>query len=160
MVRAPMWGRRLRYTLTLLGLCAIATCPAAKRSCTAKNRAREADDLLGVLAERVATVVATTGKVPAVPAGPTPQPSCCEQGGTCKADATLWSAQGWRDLHFSVDGTFRYAYQYIPDASGQSAILRATGDLDCDGEQAIYELKLTVKGTSVVRAWHRKNPYE
>jgi hypothetical protein len=155
-----MWGRRLRWILTLLALCAIATCPAAKRACTAKNRSREAEDLLGVLADRVATVVATTGKVPPTPAGPTPQPSCCEQGGVCKPDASIWAVAGWRDLQFSVDGNYRYTYQYIPDASGESAILRATGDLDCDGELALYELKLTVKGTSVVRAWHRQNPYE
>jgi hypothetical protein len=155
-----MLGRRLRWILTLLALCAIATCPAAKRSCTAKNRSREAENLLGALAERVATVVATTGKVPPAPAGPTPQPSCCEQGGTCKADPTAWSAPGWRDLQFSVDGEHRYVYQYLPDASGQSALLRATGDLDCDDVAAVYELRLTVKGTSVVRAWHRQNPYE
>ena len=155
-----MWGRRLRYILTLLALCAIATCPAAKRSCTANNRSREADNLLNVLAERVATAVATTGKVPPTPAGPTPQTSCCDQGGTCKVDPSLWTAAGWRELQFSVDGEHRYTYQYVPDASGQSAILRATGDLDCDEETALYELRLTVKGTSVVRAWHRKNPYE
>jgi hypothetical protein len=155
-----MWGRRLRWILTLLALCAIATCPAAKRSCTANNRSREADNLLNVLAERVATAVATTGKVPPTPAGPTPQPSCCEQGGACKVDASAWSTAGWRELQFSVDGEHRYTYQYLPDASGQSAILRATGDLDCDENPALYELKLTVKGTSVVRAWHRKNPYE
>jgi hypothetical protein len=155
-----MWGRRLRWVLTLIALCAIATCPAAKRSCTAKSRAREAQDLLEVIADRVATAVATTGKVPPTPAGPTPQPSCCEQGGRCKPDAALWQAAGWRELQFSVDGPFRYTYEYVPDASGQSARVRATGDLDCDGELAVYELKLTVKGTSVARAWHRKNPYE
>ncbi len=155
-----MWGRRLRYILTLLALCAIATCPAAKRSCTAKNRSREAENLLNVLAERVATAVATTGKVPPTPAGPSPVTSCCEQGGTCKADPSVWSAQGWRELQFSVDGDHRYTYQYVPDASGQAALLRATGDLDCDDEPSVYELKLTVKGTSVVRAWHRKDPYE
>jgi hypothetical protein len=155
-----MWGRRLRYVLTLIALCAIATCPAAKRSCTAKNRSHEAENLLDVLADRVASVVATTGKVPPTPAGPTPQPSCCEQGGTCKPDASVWTATGWRELQFSVDGEHRYTYQYIPDASGQSALLRATGDLDCDDELATYELKLTVKGMTVVRAWHRQNPYE
>lgn len=154
------WARRLRYVLTLTALCAIATCPAARRSCTAKNRSHEAENLLGVLAERVETAVATTGKVPPAPAGPSPLVSCCEQGGTCKPDETTWSAPGWRALQFSVDGTYRYAYQYIPDASGKAAILRATGDLDCDGTFAQYELKLTVNGATVQRAWHRKNPYE
>jgi len=155
-----MWGRRLRYVLTLIALCAIATCPAAKRSCTAKNRSREAENLLGVLADHVATAVATTGKVPPTATGPTPQPSCCEQGGECKADPSVWTAPGWRELQFSVDGSHRYTYQYVPDASGQSAVLRATGDLDCDDVTGVYELRVTVKGTSLLRAWHRQNPYE
>jgi hypothetical protein len=155
-----MWGRRLRYVLVLLALCAIATCPAAKRSCTAKNRAREAENLLGVLADRVATVVATTGKVPPLPAGPTPEVSCCDRGGACQPDAALWDTPGWRELQFSVDGAYRYTYEYVPDASGRSALLRATGDLDCDGVIATYEVTLTVKATGVQRAWQRKNPFE
>jgi hypothetical protein len=160
-----MWWRRVRYILSLLALCAIATCPAAKRSCTAKNRAQEADDLLGVLADHVTATVAMTGRVPPTPAGPSPQPSCCEQGGTCKADASVWSSPGWRALEFSVDGTHRYTYQYIPDPSGASAVVRATGDLDCNGDSSVYEVKLTVKGPSergatTERAWSRKDPYE
>src|SRR4051812_32942619 len=155
-----MWWRRFRWFLTLAALCAIATCPAAKRSCTAQNRSREADDLLDVLGDRVAFVVATTGKVPPTPAGPTPQPSCCEQGGTCKADAATWDAQGWRELQFTIDGSYRYTYQYMPDPSGQSAVIRAIGDLDCNGVSSLYELKLTVFGTTVRRSWHRVKPYE
>lgn len=155
-----MWWRRVRWILTLIALCAIATCPSAKRSCTAKNRAREADDLLAAIAERVAAAVATTGKVPPLAAGPTPQPSCCEQGGACAPDAATWAARGWRDLQFSIDGSYRYTYQYLPDPSGQSAIVRAVGDLDCDGVTAVYELKLVVDGPIVRRTWRRQKPYE
>jgi hypothetical protein len=155
-----MWWRRVRWFLTLIALCAIATCPSAKRSCTARNRAREADDLLSVIGDRVASVVATTGKVPLTPAGPSPQTSCCDQGGTCSPDASTWSAQGWRELQFSIDGPYRYTYQYIPDSSGQSAVVRAIGDLDCNQTTALYELRLTVQGSSVRRTWQRKNPYE
>lgn len=156
-----MWWRRVRWFLTLIALCAIATCPSAKRSCTAKNRAQEAENLIGVIAERVATSVATTGKVPPTPAGPSPAASCCEhEDGACSPDATTWAAQGWRELQFSIDGSYRYQYQYLPDPSGQSAVIRAAGDLDCDGTSSIYELRLSVQGSSVRRAWHRKNPYE
>lgn len=154
-----MW-RRVRWFLTLIALCAIATCPSAKRSCTAKNRSQEADGLLTVLGDRVASVVATTGKVPPTPAGPSPTPSCCEQGGTCSPDPTMWAAQGWRELQFSVDGPYRYQYQYLPDPSGQSAVIRAIGDLDCNQVTSLYELRLTVQGATVRRSWHRKNPYE
>jgi hypothetical protein len=157
-----MW-RRVRYLLALVGLCAIATCPTAKRSCTAKSHAREADDILDVLGDRIAAHVAATGKVPPTAAPPTPRPSCCEQGGTCSEDATTWSAPGWRELGFSIDGSYRYTYEYAPDPSGTEAIVRATGDLDCNGTLSSYELKLTVKpGTEreVERAWSRKDPYE
>ena len=154
-----MW-RRLRWFLTLAALCAIATCPAAKRACTARNRAREADNLLDVIGDRVAHNVAVTGKVPLTPAGPTPVPSCCEQGGTCKPDFAVWNQPGWRELGFSIDGTYRYTYSYVPDPSGQSAIVRAVGDLDCDGTSSLYELKLTVVGTLVHRSWRRLKPYE
>jgi hypothetical protein len=155
-----MWWRRARWLLTLIALCSIATCPSAKRSCTAKNRSQEADDLLSVIADKVAQTVATTGKVPPTPAGPTPVPSCCDQGGACPEDTATWSAPGWRELQFSVDGAYRYTYQYVPDPSGQSAIVRAIGDLDCNGTSSLFELELTVQGALVRRAWRRQNPYE
>jgi hypothetical protein len=155
-----MWWRRVRYVLALAGLCAIATCPAARRSCTAKNRAREAEDLLDGLGDRVAQHVLTTGKVPPTAAPTTPTPSCCDQGGTCHPDAATWSTPGWRELGFSIDGDYRYSYEYVPDPNGVSAIVRAVGDLDCDGKTSRYELRLTVKGLAVERAWTRKDPYE
>src|SRR5262245_27942980 len=151
-----MWWRRLRYALLLIALCAIATCPAAKRSCTARTRSAEADQLLGYLADRVAARVAADGRVPATAAGPTPETSCCERGGTCPADAAAWAAPGWRELGFSIDGEHRFSYQYAPDPSGLAATLRATGDVACDGAGRTIELKLTVAGGQLLRAWSRK----
>jgi hypothetical protein len=148
--------RRLRYALLLIALCAIATCPAAKRSCTARTRSAEADQLLGYLADRVAARVAADGRVPATAAGPTPETSCCERGGTCPADAAAWAAPGWRELGFSIDGEHRFSYQYAPDPSGLAATLRATGDIACDGAIRTVELKLTVAGGQLLRAWSRK----
>ena len=150
-----MWWRRLRYLLLLVALCAIATCPAAKRSCTAKARAREADDLLTYLADRISAQVASTGRVPSLPAGPTPQPSCCEQGGVCKPDATAWATDGWRALGFSIDGEHRFAYQYTPAPSGLAATLRAVGDVDCAETPIAITLELTVIGGKVSRVWSR-----
>jgi hypothetical protein len=155
-----MWWRRLRYTLLLIALCAIATCPAAKRSCTAKVRATEADELLGYLADRVAAEVATTGRVPPTAAGPTPQPACCEHGGVCSPDPAVWAAPGWRELGFSIDGAYRYTYQYTPDPSGLSATLRAVGDVGCEGKPSAVEVKLAVVGGKVSRVWSRKPPPE
>jgi hypothetical protein len=154
------WSKRLRYALALIGLCAIATCPIAKRSCTAKLRAREADDLLDYLGNRVADAVKATGKVPPLAAGPTPRPSCCDQGGTCDPDPKTWEAPGWRALGFSIDTPYRYTYEYVPDPSGASAIVRAVGDVDCNGDRSLIEVQLRVKGTSVERTWTRKDRYE
>ena len=124
------------------------------------TRAQEAEDLVGYLADRVAAVFAATGKLPTTAAGPTPIPSCCDQGGTCPEDPAIWNTPGWRELGFSIDGTYRYTYQYIPDPSGLTAVVRATGDLDCDGVQSTYELQLTAQGPLVIRRWRRVNPYE
>src|SRR5882724_8401686 len=147
-----MWWRRLRYLLLLIALCAIATCPTAKRSCTAKARAVEADDLLDYLADRVAAQVATTGRVPPTPAGLTPTSGCCEQGGVCRPHAAVWAASGWRELGFSIDGEHRFAYEYAPEPSGLGATLRAVGDVECAGRaetRRTVELQLTVVGGKV-----------
>lgn len=154
-----MW-RRVRYLLVLVALCAVATCPTAQRACTARERAREAEQLLEYLGDRVATSIIATGKVPAAAAGPTPAASCCDQGGACSADPAVWSAPGWRALAFSIDGEHRYAYSYAPAADGRSAIVRATGDLDCDGTPGLYELEIRAAPSGAERRWTRKEPYE
>jgi hypothetical protein len=145
-----MW-RRVRYVLLLAALCAVATCPSAKRACTAKQESREADALLDYLGDRIEAVVAATGKLPPTAAGPTPQPGCCDHGGTCNPEDISWEAPGWRALEFSVDGEFRYTYQYLPDPSGLSATLRATADLDCDGTAWVDEVKLVIDGSTLTR---------
>jgi len=150
--------RRVRYILALLAFCALATCPVATRSCNAKIRAREAEELLGVIADKVEQHVAVTGRVPSVAAPLTPPVSCCEQGGQCQPDPVTWAAQGWKDLAFSIDDPYRYGYEYLPDQDGQGATVRAVGNLDCDSAASTYELHLTVKGTSLDRAWTRKDP--
>jgi hypothetical protein len=146
--------------LLLVALCAIATCPTAKRSCQAKNRAREAEDLLEYLADRVAATVSATGHVPPAAAGPTPLPDCCEQGGVCEADATRWKTPGWEALAFSIDDEHRYTYSYVPDPSGRSAVIRAVGDLDCDDVMSTYEVEIKIDASGLRRKWTRKNPYE
>jgi hypothetical protein len=151
-----MWWRRLRYVLLLIALCAVATCPAAKRACTAKSRAAEADELLTYLADRVTAHAMAKGRVPSTAAGPTPARGCCEQGGVCEPDAAAWASPGWRELGFSVDGPHRFQYHYAPDPSGLSATLRAIGDVDCDGAPRVVELTLSIASGAVSRTWVRK----
>lgn len=150
----PLWWRRLRYALLLLGLCAVATCPTAKRACTSKARTREAEQMLGYLADRVEAHAAATGRVPPAAAGPTPEAGCCTHDrSTCAPDAAQWSAPGWRALAFSIDGEHRFSYQYLPDPSGLGATLRARGDLSCDETPTVVELTLTIAGGKLSRAW-------
>ena len=118
-----MWWRRFRYLLLLIALCSVATCPAAKRACTAKRRANEADQLLEYIADRVEASIKATGHVPGTAAGPTPLPTCCEVGGTCEPDPATWATPGWQALQFSIDGDYRYTYSYEPDASGRTAVV-------------------------------------
>lgn len=155
-----MWWRRLRYVLMLIALCAIATCPAAKRSCTARTQAEEANELLTYLADRVAASIAATGKVPPAAAGPTPLPDCCEQGGTCGVDPARWASPGWQALAFSIDGDHRFTYTYVPDPGGKAAVVRAVGDLDCDDVTSLYEIEIRAEAAGTRRRWVRKNPYE
>ena len=155
-----MWWRRLRYVLLLIALTAIATCPSGKRSCQAKNRAREAEDLLAYLVAQIAETAAATGKLPPTPAGPTPLPDCCEQGGVCAADPARWKTPGWQALRFTIDDDHRYTYAYLPDPSGRTAIVRAVGDVDCDDRLSTYEVKLELGPEGLRRTWTRKNPFE
>jgi hypothetical protein len=156
-----MWWRRLRYVLLLAGLCAIATCPGAKRACTAKQHAREADELTEYLADRIEAAIHATGHVPPAAAAPTPLPACCErEDGVCAPDPSVWTTPAWQALAFSIDGDHRYTYTYVPADDGRSAVVRAVGDTDCDGESSLYELEVRVDGDGVHRTATRKNPYE
>ena len=155
-----MW-RKIRYVLVLLALCAMATCPAAHRAWLRRERAREAPQLLDVLADRVEAVWRERGRFPQEPAGPTPAlGACCDQGGACAVDDAQWQVAGWAALGFTIDDPNRYSYQYIPAADGRSAVIRATGDLDCDGERGTYEIRLESMGSQGSGAALRRTPSE
>jgi hypothetical protein len=153
-----MWWRRLRWLAGLIALSALATCPIGWRACKSQRRAREADQLLAYLADRVAKTYAATGALPSAAAGPTPAlGACCEQGGQCAASPDTWRAPGWKALGFTIDDPHRFSYAYQPTADG--AVLRAVGDVDCDGQPSIYELRLArdpEDATHLVRTWTRQ----
>ncbi len=155
-----MW-RKVRYVLVLLGLCAMATCPAARRAWLTRERAREAELLLGVLGDRVEAVWKERGRFPQEPAGPTPAlGSCCDQGGECAVDATAWQSPGWAALGFTVDDPHRYSYQYQLVDGGKAAVIRAIGDLDCNGTPGTYEIRLEPDGKTMTRTSTSSQPLE
>jgi hypothetical protein len=155
-----MW-RKVRYLLLLLALCAMATCPAARRAWLRRERAKEAPLLLDSLADRVQAVWKERGRFPQEPAGPTPPlGSCCDQGGACDVDAAQWQRPGWAVFGWSIDDPHRYSYQYEPVAGGKAVILRAIGDLDCDGKTGTYELRLEPAGDHLTRTATQAQPLE
>jgi hypothetical protein len=155
--------RRVRYILLLLGLTALATCPAAWRDFRRENRADEARQMLRYLAGLVrAEYAERDGRLPQQSVGPTPPVArCCEQGGECLVDKALWSDPGWRALRFTLDDPHHYAYEYQVVDGGRAAVLRATGDLDCDGTFGIVEVRLEPgEGDALVERWSSTTPLE
>ncbi len=151
--------RRLRWMLALIGLCALATCPAAQRQCTSRRAAREAPALLGYLVERVRLHAAAHHALPDLTVGPTPAVgTCCESGDTCAPEPTRWALPGWRALGFSIDDRHRFAYQVHRD--GPVLVLTAIGDQDCDGVRATFEVRLTLEADRVIERWSQSNPLE
>jgi len=149
--------RRVRYVLILIGLCALATCPAAVR----RWRTTEAPELLGVLADRVELVWHERARFPQEPAALTPPAgSCCDQGGECAVDAKQWTQGGWAALGFTIDDPHRYSYQYELIEGGRVAVIRALGDLDCNNTYGTYELRLTPDGDHLTRTLTDTNPEE
>jgi hypothetical protein len=153
--------RRVRYLLLLAALCSLATCPAALRHHRAKQRSAEAPQVLASMIEGVKAVWKERGRFPQVTAGPTPAVgACCEQGGQCAAAPALWMDASWRLLGVSVDGAHRYSYQYELVDGGQVAVVRALGDLDCDGVIGRVEVRLVPTGDALRETWTRTLPEE
>jgi hypothetical protein len=143
-----MW-RKVRYLLILLGLCTLATCPVAKRACDQQNRSREADTMLDYLEHRLRMAAASGTPWPTVSAPMTPpRGSCCEQGGQCAADATPWLNPTWRALQFAIPAAHYFTYEYVAMPDG-SVLLRAHGDVGCDGKATTHERTITLTAGKV-----------
>lgn len=156
-----MWWRRLRLLVLLLALSTLATCPIGVRSCRSERRSVEARKLIGYLADRVQRIWRDTGALPPQSIGPTPSPgACCDNGGACDVQLPLWDEPAWKALGFTIDGPHRYAYSYQLVDGGAAAVVRATGDLDCDGVFAVFEARLVPDGDHLRAAWTSTNPSE
>ena len=91
---------------------------------------------------------------PTASAGPTPPiGTCCKQPkGQCPPDPTRWADPTWQMLHVEIDEPIRYSYQVDVSSPGQ-VIVRAIGDLDCDGTTSQLEVRLTAEGQT--KTWTR-----
>jgi type IV pilus assembly protein PilA len=106
-----------------------------------KSKSSEARGMLMKLRAGVEDHLLANGSLPP-PAGPTPPlGACCRAGGdegTCAPDAAAWDNPTWRAFHFSIDDPHRYSYEFAAD--GDRYLLKAYGDLDCDGTYSTFTL--------------------
>jgi hypothetical protein len=154
-----VWWHRFRYALALVGLCALATCPQGIRACQRNQRSREADALLSYVADRALALLGEDKRFPAGVIGYTPDPrACCAAGSACAPSASLWDQPLWRQLRVTIDAPHRFALSY--QSSGTVATLRATGDVDCNGVFATYEIVLDSSTSPPTRTITSQHPGE
>lgn len=96
-------------------------------------------------------------------AGPLPPLlDCCAE--TCRRTEDQLRSPGWQQIEFSTLEHHRFAYQTFSE--DDRYVVRATADLDCDGDTSLYELTVEARpepdGTclAVVGTPVEENPYE
>ncbi len=74
--------------------------------------------------------------------GPTPAKGiCCSKyDGECPGNEEWWQGQTWKTLGFSIPQAHQYSYEYTLNDDKKSFVLRAYGDVDCDGVYSVYSL--------------------
>jgi len=72
----------------------------------------------------------------------TPELPVCAVGASEQASSSdAWSAPGWRALGVAITTPSRFQYQLESSGRGAGArvVLRAVGDMNCDGAQTVFE---------------------
>ena len=112
-----------------------------------KARAVEAELELRRIGQAAVMYFEEHGRFPAAVAGPTPATPCCAgPGHKCAPVIDDWAAEPWRSLGVTMLEPHRYQYTFAPGADGQSFTATAIGDLDCDGDPAVFTLTGTAVG--------------
>jgi hypothetical protein len=107
------------------------------------SKSREASLQLGKLGDNAKVYYLQNGAFPTGTIGPTPVRDCCDQpGGRCALYSGDWQAPLWKQLDFRLDQPSLYRYSYQSD--GKWFVAKATGDTDCDGQHAVFELDGTI----------------
>jgi hypothetical protein len=119
-----------------------------------KSKDSEAERNLAKLERALKARFAADGQLPLWQADRTPATPCCESPGhRCAPDPLLWSSSPWFELEFSIDDP--HDFQYELEGSDTEIIVRAIGDLDCDGTEIVYELTATVENGALTTSLTR-----
>jgi type II secretory pathway pseudopilin PulG len=112
-----------------------------------KAKYREVDTQLLRLRQGAQRSYSERAGFPQQTVGLTPSVPCCESShGRCRPDPALWIDEPWSTLGFEIDVPSYFRYSYTGSADGQSMVVTAVTDLDCDGEELRYTLTGTVVG--------------
>lgn len=137
-VEIPISMAEVPGIVAVVGMLAAIAIPAFMKYIK-RSKAMEAKMMLRKMADG-ARMLALEGVRMPPPGGPTPPlGSCCETGDKCLPDASLWESEPWVALQFSMDEPHYYSYQFVPGPNG--FVVRAMGDLNCDGETSLFELE-------------------
>jgi len=112
-----------------------------------QSMAAEAPHNLERIGEAVRRYHADTGNLPPSTAMTPPVGECCQSGGKCVPRSGPWHGKGWTELLFELREPHYFSYQY--QRRGKSFVIRAVGDLDCDGEASTYSAKGRLKGKRI-----------
>lgn len=120
---------------------------AAEARLRIRQIARGASD--SMTAERIGADGQFAPSAPPAAAPMTPAAgSCCKQPqGKCVPTAADWAHPSWQALSFDIADPHYYSYELEPTTDG--FVVRAVGDLDCDGVLATFEVRGTMKNGEV-----------
>jgi hypothetical protein len=110
-----------------------------------KSKKSEAALQLNKLGKNLKTVYITESAFPKGKVGPSPSKPCCgsDPSNKCQPDPATWADPVWKALDFEINEPHMYRYSY-ESTDGTSFVATAAGDLDCDGQEAVWTLKGTV----------------
>jgi hypothetical protein len=108
------------------------------------GKASEAEVSLMKIQKALKTAALETVAYPAGNAGPTPAATCCGAGkGKCEGNDPGWQDPVWQGLDFEMSDPHYFTYEYT--SNGQTATVKAVGDLDCDGDTIEYVLDASIE---------------
>jgi hypothetical protein len=151
---APDRQGKLMKMRHILLVAALAACNQAKRDPRAERPPRPqleeiAEKAKSIYADKHAFPTGTSSVLPARNGNPIAG-GCC---GSISTGATVdnkcavskdWASDPvWKTLGFSLDEPSLYRFKY-ESADGKSFVATATGDADCDEQEAVFQLKGSV----------------